>query len=439
MNALLFVFLAFPFFSYLCFSLIPSGNITLFYFSFFVCLGVCIFISFKNRIQTIPFTKAKIVIYTVFAAIFLFAVLYHDYYRWQVEPNGMLDSVLLWNVKAKLIGGAFLNSEPIPFHDSFWKFDSYPIGLPLTLGFFVVLNGGWSLYISYVYAIFLSLLCLALFFSFVTQFINSRKELLLAGILFLAFLLEFNTLMNHSSLVADFPIFVGVFCLAYLYFSEWTNWTPILFALNLGWLLFTKNEGIFYLPTGILLFFLKLKSKDSAPKISSIFLNRDSVIFLLLLALTLLPILFHKFQSGIVPLDFQRETPIQWTFSLFLDKLTWIVSYFVQFHFSFLLGIHFLILFLYILLAEKNFEMFCIVGILLALPFIYTIPYLFSNYDHSEAAKFLGQAYQNMTQVEKEIYHMKEHLESSFHRINTHYLPLFLMLSLNIFKRGFLR
>lgn len=362
----------------------------------------------------------------------IFAVLYHDYYRWQIEPNGMLDSILLWNLKAKLIGEAFLNSKPIPFHDAYWKFDSYPIGLPLNLAYLSVLNGSWSLNVVYGYNIFLFILCVALFIKFLLDSNYSLKETILSWLLFLVFMLEFNVLMNHSSIIADFPIFVGVFCLAYLYFSKWTSWTTLLFALNLGWLFFTKNEGIFYLPIGVILYFLKLKQE------AHIFQQGKTIFsFFLFLALSLFPNLVHKMEPEIIPIDFQRKESIEWTISIILDKAKWIFSYASQFHFQFLLGIHLLILVLYLTYSEKNLEKYLLFLVLSGLPLLYILPYFFSNYDHSEASKFLGETYRNLNAYEKEIYHLQEHLESSFHRINTHYLPLFLFIGFRLLKKNY--
>lgn len=441
MNWILFVFLSFPFFSYFCFQFIPSGNVLLFYFSFIFYLLLSFgtywtifrptIISHKKYKFFI--TKDVIVVHVIFIVLLLFSVLYHDFYRWQIEPNGMLDSILIWNVKAKLIGETFLNSKPVYFHDPYWKFDSYPIGLPLTLAFFTVLNGGWALNIAYAYAISLLLLCIALFISFISQLEATLKQVIFSWILFLSFILEFNVLMNHSSIVADFPIFVGVFCLAYLYFSKWTMWSTFIFALNLGWVLFTKNEGIFYVLVGMFLYGLKLKTSQDIIQNKKVHVIQ----FVLFLTLFLFPSILHKFQSEFVPSDFQRKEALAWSFELFSDKLKWILSYAFQFHFQFLLGIHLLILFSYARFFERNLEKYSLNFLLLSLPLIYMLLYFFSNYDHSEAAKFLGEAYKKMNLHEKEIFHLKEHLESSFYRINTHYLPLFLFIGLQVIQKFF--
>ena len=412
----LFLFLSFPFFSYLCFKFIPSGSVFLFFISFIVYLFLSFGFYWKSfkfsltlKNSSLSIANSILVVHSFFVILFLSLVLYHDYHRWEIEPNGMLDGIVLWNVKAKFIGESFLHSKPVLFHNLYWKFDSYPLGLPLTLAFFTVLKGGWSLNISYFYAIFLSLLCIGLFLSFLSQYSISLKQLILSWIVFYAFMLEFNTLMNHSSIVADFPIFVGVFCLAYLYFSKWTSWTTFLFALNLSWLLFNKNEGIFYVFFGILLYFLKLSTSHGLNKKNEFF--KFSLFFIL----TIIPSIVHKLESEITPPGFQRKQEIIWSGRLLLEKAKWIVSYGLKFHFQFLLGIPWVIWLIYLVFEKGSIEKYFFLGVLFLIPLLYMIIYFFSNYG----------------------YHLKEHLESSFHRINTHYLPLFLFSFLHTLKNYF--
>jgi hypothetical protein len=338
---LLYFILAQPFLTWLCFSLVPTGNFNLFLLIYIilniVSLGL-FYMLIRVEKQNLVFHKRSFILALLF--IILLIVQYKIYLdRWSVEPHGMDDAKVLWNAKAYSIYLDFSNSEKVQFNREGWKLGTYPTGLPLMISSIGVLLGKWSISIPYVMSYILSFLFLLGIFRFVSAFeYNWKKLLIYIGIVFV-WICNPHYLFLQSDICADYPIAFGFFAFGISLSFSPKRESIILAALSLAWSASLKDEGILFLPIGILLYlFLLYKNKND---------YKDFLLFITIIFLFLYPQILHKANTSLLSYAFQEsgqslgDRVLSRIFNLDYHRL--LLGYAYKFHIEKLFGLGILI------------------------------------------------------------------------------------------------
>jgi hypothetical protein len=188
----------------------------------------------------------------------------------------MWDSWAMWNAKAKDFTLDFIEGNSYKFFRESWAHPGYPTFIPLQISFIAINIRYFSEFISYFtnyfYLIFF-------FFMMIKNFSEYKSSNIYRLVTFLPFLLI--SLINQASdLCADFPLSI-FFCFSiYLIINKVEFETKlrdayfILLGIIIGILPLIKNEGIFFLFSLLLIYFIhegfKLKLRNYSNLLISI-------------------------------------------------------------------------------------------------------------------------------------------------------------------------
>jgi len=377
MNILILSFYILSIFSYFLLLILPTQN--QFLFSAFV-LCVISFLIYKKFSSLVAVARNIPISYYVILIVYIVIGVYGMYLRWVAEPYGMWDAWAIWNLKAKSITNEFLFGNGINFANEYWPHRDYPLGLPIFNSSLAILFGGWSEWITYGVQILFYIII-----GFIFLLYSHSKKLHFIYLIFPLFILSMNSeiLIIASDLCAEMALSCFLIIIYYTLIGESekediTGYSVLHYGMIFAAPLLIKNEGAVY--TGLILFlylvfhFFKGKNKLSFVKLCFYVLLPSLLIAILLI--------FWKYQGDqLTPDDFQGNTGQLLNSEMVLTKLKLVYTYFLNFQFSKMNGLFFVMIVLGFIVNNLNHRLVSLH--MLCILIIYNLLFLFSSKDLS--------------------------------------------------------